>query len=79
MAHGHVANIFEDMFAHGEFQLHVTYNDTKLTNILVDNKMRKEICVICFDTVMPGIVRNDFGDSVCFGTSTSAEDEQESV
>ena len=57
--------------------MRVTHNDTKLNNVLLDNKTRKAICVIDLDTVMPGLAVNDFGDSIRFGASTGAEDERD--
>lgn len=73
--HEEVANVFGDLLAKGELPLRVTHNDTKLNNIMLDNKTRKGICVIDLDTVMPGLAMNDFGDSIRFGASTGAEDE----
>ena len=64
-----------DMLAKGELPLRVTHNDTKLNNIMIDDKTGKGICVIDLDTVMPGLAMNDFGDSIRFGASTGAEDE----
>ena len=72
-----VADYFGDLQAKGELPLRVTHNDTKLNNIMIDNESGKGICVIDLDTVMPGLVMNDFGDSIRFGASTAAEDEQE--
>ena len=66
-----------DRQASGELPLRVTHNDTKLNNILIDNATGKGICVIDLDTVMPGLSANDFGDSIRFGASTAAEDEQD--
>lgn len=68
-------HILCDMLERGELPLRVTHNDTKLNNILIDNATGKGICVIDLDTVMPGLVLNDFGDSIRFGASTAAEDE----
>ncbi len=70
-----VANYFADLLSCGEIPLRVTHNDTKLNNIMIDNKTGKGICVIDLDTVMPGLAVNDFGDSIRFGASTAAEDE----
>lgn len=72
-----VANCFTDMLEKGELPLRVTHNDTKLNNIMMDNKTGKGICVIDLDTVMPGLAMNDFGDSIRFGASTGAEDEKD--
>lgn len=77
LAHEDVANVFGDMLAKGELPLRVTHNDTKLNNIMIDDETRKGICVIDLDTVMPGLAMNDFGDSIRFGASTAAEDEQD--
>lgn len=75
--HEDVANCFWELQQKGEIPLRVTHNDTKLNNIMIDNKTGKGICVIDLDTVMPGLAMNDFGDSIRFGASTAAEDEQD--
>lgn len=77
MEHEHLANVFADLLEKKEIPLRVTHNDTKLNNIMIDNKTRKGICVIDLDTVMPGLAMNDFGDSIRFGASTATEDEQD--
>lgn len=77
LAHEDVANVFGDLQAAGELPLRVTHNDTKLNNIMIDDKTGKGVCVIDLDTVMPGLAMNDFGDSIRFGASTAAEDEQD--
>lgn len=69
------ANVCVDMQANGELPLKVTHNDTKLNNIMIDKETGEAICIIDLDTVMPGLVINDFGDSIRFGASTGAEDE----
>ena len=68
-----VANVLTDM----QLPLRVTHNDTKLNNVLIDDKTHQGICVIDLDTVMPGLAINDFGDSIRFGASTGAEDEKD--
>lgn len=55
--------------------LRVTHNDTKLNNVLIDNETQKGLCVIDLDTVMPGSILYDFGDSIRFGASNALEDE----
>lgn len=64
-----------DLLAAGRLPLRVTHNDTKLNNVLLDKTTGKGICVIDLDTVMPGLVANDFGDSIRFGANDCAEDE----
>ena len=66
-----------DLQLDGRLPLRVTHNDTKLNNIMIDDKTGKAICVIDLDTVMPGLAANDFGDSIRFGASTAVEDEQD--
>lgn len=59
----------------GEIPIRVTHNDTKINNILFDEKTNKGICVIDLDTIMPGLSLYDFGDSIRSGANTAAEDE----
>ncbi|WP_099203998.1 phosphotransferase enzyme family protein [Scatolibacter rhodanostii] len=58
-----------------QLPLRVTHNDTKMSNVLMDNVTNKATCVIDLDTVMPGLTAYDFGDSIRAGASTAAEDE----
>ena len=53
----------------------VTHNDTKLNNVMFDEQSGKGVCIIDLDTVMPGLLAYDFGDSIRFGASTAREDE----
>lgn len=55
----------------------VTHNDTKLNNVMIDERTGEGICVIDLDTVMPGFVAFDFGDMVRTMTCPAAEDEQD--
>ena len=64
-----------DALRAGKLPLRVTHNDTKLNNVLMDDKTGEGICIIDLDTVMPGLVLYDFGDSIRFGANHSAEDE----
>ena len=61
----------------GELPVRVTHNDTKLNNVMLDAVTRKALCVIDLDTVLPGLVAYDFGDSIRFGASTAPEDEKD--
>jgi len=55
----------------------VTHNDTKLNNVMLDDKTGEGICVIDLDTVMPGLAPYDFGDIVRTSTSPAKEDERD--
>lgn len=72
-----IAEVLGRLQAEGKLPLRVTHNDTKLNNIMMDDETGKGLCVIDLDTVMPGLAVNDFGDSIRFGASTGAEDEQD--
>ncbi|MCX6279677.1 MAG: aminoglycoside phosphotransferase family protein [Bacteroidetes bacterium] len=58
----------------GGIPLRVTHNDTKINNVLFNDR-NKAISVVDLDTVMPGYVLYDFGDAIRTGASASAEDE----
>ena len=64
-----------DKIASGEIPLRVTHNDTKLNNVMLDDATGKGLAVIDLDTVMPGSLCYDFGDSIRFGCNSAAEDE----
>ena len=66
-----------ELLKKGELPLRVTHNDTKLNNIMIDNKTGRGICVVDLDTVMPGLSIYDFGDSIRFGANTAEEDEKD--
>ncbi len=67
--------VFTVLQESGALPLRVTHNDTKLNNVMFDEKTGECVCVIDLDTVMPGLALYDFGDSIRFGASTAAEDE----
>ncbi len=64
-----------DALADGSLPLRVTHNDTKLSNILLDETTEEAVCIIDLDTVMPGSSLYDFGDSIRTGAASAAEDE----
>ena len=66
-----------DLQQRGELPLRVTHNDTKLNNVLLDERTMKGLCVIDLDTVMPGLSVHDFGDTVRFGANDCREDEED--
>lgn len=71
------AGVVVDGLASGLIPERVTHNDTKLNNVMIDDLTGEGICVIDLDTVMPGSVLYDFGDSVRLGAATAAEDERD--
>lgn len=59
----------------GEVPTRTIHNDTKVNNLLVDQKTQVCICVTDLDTTMPGLILYDFGDMVRTATNTAPEDE----
>ena len=68
-------SLIVDALADGSLPLRVTHNDTKLSNILLDETTEEAVCIIDLDTVMPGSALYDLGDSIRSGASSAAEDE----
>jgi hypothetical protein len=66
-----------DLLTEGQLLQRVTHNDTKLDNVLIDDQSGKSICVIDLDTVMPGPVLYDFGDSIRSGANPAVEDDED--
>lgn len=66
-----------DQLEEGKLPLRVTHNDTKINNLLLDEKTGGAVCVIDLDTVMPGLTAYDFGDSIRSGTNPADEDERD--
>ncbi len=68
------ASVLQTCRESGELPLRVTHNDTKMSNVLLDVRTRRALCVIDLDTVMPGLSAYDFGDAIRAGAATGAED-----
>lgn len=68
------ALLLQELKNMGSFPLRATHNDTKLSNALFNTK-GKGLAVIDLDTLMPGLVHYDFGDSVRTICSSAEEDE----
>ncbi len=58
----------------GTIPTRITHNDTKLNNIVFDNKSDLPLCLIDLDTIMPGSLLYDFGEAMRIGGSSVAED-----
>lgn len=70
-----VCNSIVSLLDKGEIPARITHNDTKLNNVMMDEKTDEAVCVIDLDTVMSGSALYDFGDLVRTATSPAAEDE----
>ncbi|AQQ70827.1 Phosphotransferase enzyme family protein [Limihaloglobus sulfuriphilus] len=69
-------DVLPDLVKKGAVPIRVTHNDTKINNVLIDDKTAEGVCVIDLDTVMPGLSLYDFGDLVRTSTSPTQEDEK---
>ena len=76
-AHAADCSVALEALRAGRLPLRVTHNDTKLNNILMDATTGKARAIIDLDTIMPGSMLSDFGDSIRFGASTALEDEKD--
>ena len=77
MQHKTETTLLTDAMDQGMLPLRVTHNDTKLNNVMLDDRTGEAVCVIDLDTVMPGLTAYDYGDAIRFGASSAAEDEQD--
>lgn len=66
---------FWGLVENGTLPLRVTHNDTKISNILFDEK-GDVMCVIDLDTCMSSTSLNDFGDAIRSYANTGAEDDR---
>nr|WP_315175178.1 aminoglycoside phosphotransferase family protein [uncultured Flavobacterium sp.] len=60
----------------GVIPLRVVHNDTKIGNMLFDAK-GNIICIIDYDTIMPGSILHDVGDALRTGANTATEEERD--
>lgn len=70
-------DVLLDLLEQGELPVRIVHNDTKTNNVMLDTETDEAVCVIDLDTVMPGSVLYDFGDTVRTMTSPAAEDEED--
>lgn len=76
-AHRDLCSVVVDAIEEGTVPVRVTHNDTKYDNILIDDATGQAICIIDLDTVMPGSMLYDYGDSLRFGTNAGLEDDRD--
>ena len=67
---------FWSLVEDGTIPMHVTHNDTKISNILFNKADGSMLCMIDLDTVMSSTSLNDFGDAIRSYTNTGAEDDK---
>ncbi|HCO94717.1 MAG TPA: mucin desulfatase [Phycisphaerales bacterium] len=72
-----ICDVLLNHAAKGEIPVRITHNDTKINNVMLDEKTHEGVCVIDLDTVMPGLSLYDFGDMVRTATNPAEEDERD--
>ena len=70
-----LASVLLELHERGEIPERITHNDTKISNVMLDDVTGEGVCVIDLDTVMPGLALYDFGDLVRSATNPVLEDE----
>jgi Ser/Thr protein kinase RdoA (MazF antagonist) len=70
-----LTSLLSDARAAGELTERTAHNDAKLSNLLLDARTRRALCVVDLDTVMPGLWLHDFGDLVRVLACSGREDE----
>jgi len=76
-AHASLFDVLPGLVKEGKIPVRVTHNDTKINNVMVDEKTGEGLCVIDLDTVMPGLSAYDFGDLARTTLSPTDEDERD--
>jgi Ser/Thr protein kinase RdoA (MazF antagonist) len=71
------AGALQSLLDQGLLPERIVHNDTKLNNLLLDERTGEPLCVIDLDTVMPGLSLHDFGDLVRTGAARATEDERD--
>ena len=66
----------ERLFREGKLQKRICHCDTKVNNMLFDEKTGEILCVIDLDTVMPNFIFSDFGDFLRTAANTGKEDDE---
>lgn len=74
--YNYIAEEFEKIKTNPNFKKRVTHHDTKISNVLFDNK-NKGLCIIDLDTIMPGYFISDVGDMIRTYLSPASEEEKE--
>jgi Ser/Thr protein kinase RdoA (MazF antagonist) len=59
-----LAHMLEDAKAQGKIHMRTMHGDPKINNVLIDTATHRAVCMIDLDTVKPGLVHYDIGDSL---------------
>ncbi len=73
--HSHIAVTYERLKTEPDFRDRMMHHDTKINNVMLDDKTYEGVCVIDLDTMMPGKIISDLGDMVRTYVSPVSEEE----
>lgn len=62
LEHKYILDYFKSYAKRSDFPDRVMHHDTKISNVLLNGKNYKGVCVIDLDTIMPGKFISDLGD-----------------
>jgi Ser/Thr protein kinase RdoA (MazF antagonist) len=72
--HIQILHTYNQLVTNNEIPLRVVHHDTKINNVLFDNK-QNALCLVDLDTVMPGYYLSDVGDMMRTYLSPANEEE----
>lgn len=75
LAESSLVGVLRALLESGQVPERIVHNDAKSANVLLDSGTGAAVCIIDFDTVMPGTALADFGDMVRSCATTANEDE----
>ena len=70
-----IASIITDALKSKTIPVRVSHNDTKLNNVMLDEKTGEALCVIDLDTIMAGSVLYDYGDAIRYSANLGTEND----
>lgn len=70
-----LSSALQEIASTANLPLRATHNDTKITNVLFDERSDEAICILDLDTIMPGLTLYDVGELVRTAATRAAEDE----
>lgn len=70
-----ISTEFESIQKQKQLPLRIFHTDAKISNILFSKSTRLPVCIVDYDTLMPGTILSDVGDMLRSMTSDTVEDE----
>ena len=77
LKNGWIFDVSPQLVESGRIPVRITHNDTKINNVMIDDKSGKGLCVIDLDTVMSGLSLYDFGDIMRTTVTSASEAERD--